>query len=121
MRIGHLHRVASFYTLCILRMRSGTSVSIVPSPVAAALPQLQTGLGAIASTRGHLGINLISVTSLVNDANSQSTMLQASITNLVGVDVPQAAAREQEALLQQQALVSLGSSLGKMPLINILA
>ena len=38
-----------------------------------------------------------------------------------GVDIPQAAAQEQEALLQQQALVSLGSSLGKIPLVNILA
>jgi flagellar hook-associated protein 3 FlgL len=89
--------------------------------VAAAMPQLQTGLQTVASTRGNLGINLSSVTSLVNDSNSQSTTLQASISNLVDVDVPQAAAKEQEALLQQQALISLGSSLGKIPLINILA
>jgi flagellar hook-associated protein 3 FlgL len=89
--------------------------------VAAALPQLQTGLDALATTRGNLGINLNSVTSLVSDANSQNTTLQASISNLIGVDIPHAAAQEQEALLQQQALVSLGSGLGKIPLINILA
>ncbi len=89
--------------------------------VSAALTQLQSGLSTIASTRGTLGINLSSVNSLVNDANSQSVTLQSSISNLVGVDIPQAAAQEQEALLQQQALVSLGSSLGKIPLVNILA
>jgi flagellar hook-associated protein 3 FlgL len=89
--------------------------------VAATLTQLQTGLDTIASTRGTLGINLNSVTALVNDANNQSTTLQASISNLVGVDVAQAAAQEQEALLQQQALISLGSNLGKLPLVNILA
>ena len=89
--------------------------------VAAALPQLQTGLSALASTRGTLGINLSSVTSLVNDSNNQSTTLQASISNLVDVNIPQAAAQEQEALLQQQALVSLASNLGKIPLVNILA
>lgn len=89
--------------------------------VSAALTQLQSDLDTIASTRGTLGINLSSVNSLLNDANSQSVTLQSSISNLVGVDIPQAAAQEQEALLQQQALVSLGSSLGKIPLVNILA
>jgi len=89
--------------------------------VAAALPQLQSNLATIGATRGSIGINLSSVSSLINDANNETTTLQTSISNLVDADVPQAAAREQQALLQQQALVSLGSSLGKLPLVNILA
>lgn len=89
--------------------------------VASALPQLQSALNSIATTRGSLGINLSTVNSLVTDETNQSTTLQASISNLVDVDVPQAAANEQEVLLQEQALVSLGSALGKIPLVNILA
>jgi flagellar hook-associated protein 3 FlgL len=89
--------------------------------VAAALPQLQDGLATVASTRGTLGISLNSVSALLKDANNETTTLQTSISNLVDADVPQAAAKEQQALLQEQALVSLGSSLGKLPLVNILA
>jgi flagellin-like hook-associated protein FlgL len=85
------------------------------------LPQLQGALNTIATTRGSLGINLSTVNSLVADDTNQSTTLQASISNLVDVNVPQAAANEQEVLLQEQALVSLGSALGKIPLVNILA
>jgi flagellar hook-associated protein 3 FlgL len=89
--------------------------------VASALPQLQTALANIASSRGTLGINLQSANNLVTDATTQSTTLQTQISNLVDVNVGQAAANEQEALLQQQALVSIGSDLGKIPLVNILA
>ena len=89
--------------------------------VAAALPQLQSNLAGIAAANGSLGITLSSVSSLLSNATNQSTTLQASISDLVDADVPQAAAKEQEALLQQQALISLGSGLGKLPLINILA
>jgi flagellar hook-associated protein 3 FlgL len=89
--------------------------------VAAALPQLQTALTNLASARGNLGINLQTANNLVTDATNQSTTLQGSIQNLVGVNIAQAAANEQELLLQQQALVSIGSDLGKIPLVNILA
>jgi flagellar hook-associated protein 3 FlgL len=89
--------------------------------VASALPQLQTALTNLASARGNLGINLQTANNLVTDATNQSTTLQTQISNLTGVNVAQAAAKEQETLLQQQALVSLGSDLGKIPLVNILA
>jgi len=89
--------------------------------VAAALPELQTNLAGIAAANGNLGISLSSVSTLLSNATSQSTTLQSSISNLVDADVPQVAAQEQEALLQQQALVSLGSGLNNLPLVNILA
>jgi flagellar hook-associated protein 3 FlgL len=89
--------------------------------VAAALPQLQANLASIGAASGSIGISLQSVSTLLSNSTNQSTSLQASISNLVDTDVPQAAAQEQQTLLQQQALISLGSSLGKIPLINILA
>ncbi len=89
--------------------------------VAAALPQLQASLTNLASARGSLGINLQTANNLITDATNQGTTLQTQISNLVGVNIAQAAATEQELLLQQQALVSLGSNLGKIPLVNILA
>jgi flagellin-like hook-associated protein FlgL len=89
--------------------------------VSAALPQLQTALTNIATSRGNLGINLQTANNLVTDATAQSTTLQTQISNLTGVNLAQAATNEQEALLQQQALVSMGSELGKIPLVDILA
>ncbi|MGO9264096.1 MAG: hypothetical protein ACLQBA_04280 [Candidatus Binataceae bacterium] len=91
------------------------------SAVAAALTQLQAALATVSIAQGSLGANLTAANSVVNNAPGQGTTLQASLQNLVGTDVAQAAAQEQEGLLQQQALVSLGSELGKIPLINILA
>jgi len=91
------------------------------SAVAAALPQLQTALTNLASARGNLGVNLQTANNLVTDATNQSTTLQTQISNLVGVNIAQAAANEQELLLQQQALTSFSSSLSKIPLVNILA
>jgi len=89
--------------------------------VAASLSQLQAGLATIASARGNLGISMNAVTSMTTNATAESTTLQTSISNLVDADVAQEAAQEQQTLLQQQALVSLGSNLGKIPLVNILA
>lgn len=89
--------------------------------VASLLSQLQTGLATIASARGNLGISMNAVTSMTTNATAESTTLQTSISNLVDGDVAQEAAQEQQTLLQQQALVSLGSNLGKIPLVNILA
>jgi flagellar hook-associated protein 3 FlgL len=91
------------------------------SAVAAALTQLQTALATVATAQGSLGGNLTAANNVVSNAPSQGTALQASVENLVGTDVAQAAAQEQEGLLQQQALVSLGSELEKIPLINIVA
>ncbi len=89
--------------------------------VSAALPQLQTALANLASAQGNLGINLQTANNLVTDGTTQSTTLQTQISNLVGVNVAQAATTEQELVLQQQALVSMGSGLAQIPLINILA
>ncbi|HVN29326.1 MAG TPA: flagellin, partial [Candidatus Binataceae bacterium] len=89
--------------------------------VAAALPQLQANLASIGAANGALGISLNSLASIVTNATTENTNLQTSISNLVDADVAQSAAKEQQTLLQQQALISLGSGLGKIPLINILA
>jgi flagellar hook-associated protein 3 FlgL len=91
------------------------------SAVAAALPQLQDALTTIASARGNLGAGMNMVTTVTNNATAEGTTLQSSISNLVDADVPQVAAQEQQTLLQQQALVSLSSSLAQIPLVNILA
>lgn len=89
--------------------------------VSAALPQLQTALQTLAVSRGTLGASLNTVTQLVSDSNSEMTTLQSTASSLTGIDLAKAAMQEQETMLQQQALVSVGSSLGKLPLINILA
>lgn len=89
--------------------------------VSATLPQLQAALQTIGQSRSVVGINLNAASNLLNSSNNQSTTLQTASDSLVGMDVAQAAMHQQEALLQQQALVSLGSSFGKLPLLNILA
>jgi flagellar hook-associated protein 3 FlgL len=87
----------------------------------AALSGLQTALQQVATTRAAVGSDEQTVSSLITDSNSKLTTLEAATNDLVGLDIPQAAAREQEALLQQQALVSFAQGLAHMPLINILA
>jgi flagellar hook-associated protein 3 FlgL len=89
--------------------------------VAATLPQLQTALQTLSQVRGTVAAGESTTSNLVNNSTSQLTSLQTSVSNLVGTDVAQAATQEQEITLQQQALVSLGSDLAKIPLINILA
>jgi flagellar hook-associated protein 3 FlgL len=91
------------------------------SAVAAALPQLQDALTTVATARGNLGTGMDAVTAMTNNATAESTTLQSSISNLVDADVPQEAAQEQQTLLQQEALISLSSSLAQVPLVNILA
>ena len=71
--------------------------------------------------RSTIGANSDSLNNLVTNANSTITTLQSTASNLVDGDVAQLAMKEQESTLQQQALVQLGSSLGQMPLLNILA
>jgi len=89
--------------------------------VAAALPQLQDALSTVASARGGLGAGMNAVTTMTTNAAAEGATLQSTISNLVDADVPQVAAQEQQTLLQQQALVSLSSSLAQIPLVNILA
>jgi flagellar hook-associated protein 3 FlgL len=89
--------------------------------VSAVLPQLQTALQTLSMARSTIGSNEDSLNNLVTNANSTITTLQSTASNLVDGDVAQLAMREQQTTLQQQALVQLGSSLGQMPLLNILA
>jgi flagellin-like hook-associated protein FlgL len=89
--------------------------------VSAVLPQLQTALQTLSMAQSTVGSNVDSLNNLVTNANSTITTLQSTASNLVDGDVAQLAMQEQEATLQQQALVQLGTSLGQMPLLNILA
>jgi flagellar hook-associated protein 3 FlgL len=89
--------------------------------VSATLPQLQTALQTLAQARSSIGSNLDTLTNVVTNSTSQITTLQSTQSNLVDADVAQEAMEEQETTLQQQALVQLGTALGKMPLLNIVA
>ena len=85
------------------------------------LSQLQTGVASVASARGNVGINEIALQTLLANAGTENTTLQGSISDLTDVNVAKAALDQQQALLQEQALVSMASGLGKIPLVNILA
>ena len=61
------------------------------------------------------------VNGVVSDANSQVTALTGAISNLTDLDAATAVAKENQAQLQQQALVSLASEMAKTPLVNVLA
>jgi flagellar hook-associated protein 3 FlgL len=89
--------------------------------VSATMPRLQAALQTVVQARSLVGISLNAASNLLGSSNNELTILQTASDSLVGVDVAQAAMHEQETLLQQQALVSLGSSFGKLPLVNILA
>ena len=89
--------------------------------VASTLSALQTAVQSVATARGSIGINESSLQAFISNANTESTTLQASISSLTDVDVASAALNQQQALLQEQALVSMASGLGKIPLVNILA
>jgi flagellar hook-associated protein 3 FlgL len=88
---------------------------------AAALSGLQTGLQQVAEANASIGTDLQTVSSVISNSNSQVTTIQSALNNIVNLDVPQAVATQQEQLLQEQALVSFASSLGKLPLVNVLA
>jgi flagellar hook-associated protein 3 FlgL len=91
------------------------------SATASALTQLQTALTSVATADGNVGINESSVQTFISNANTESTTLQGSISNLTDTDVAQASLNEQQALLQEQALVSVASDLGKIPQVNIIS
>jgi flagellar hook-associated protein 3 FlgL len=87
---------------------------------AATLSELQTSLQNVATARGVVGVNEQSLQNFLTNANTESTTLQGSISNLTDTDVAQAALDEQQATLQEQALTSMASDLGKLPLVDIL-
>jgi flagellar hook-associated protein 3 FlgL len=91
------------------------------SAVSAALPQLQTSLQQIATASTAIGTTTDTASAEVTNGNSTLTALAGDINNVSGTDIAQATMLFQEQSVQQQALVSLGSELSKMPLINILA
>ena len=88
--------------------------------VSATLSQLQSSVQSIATASGNVGVNESSLQTFLTNAGSESTTLQTSISNLTDADVAQAALDEQQAMLQEQALISMASGLGKIPLVNIL-
>jgi hypothetical protein len=55
------------------------------------------------------------------NGNNELTTVSSAISNVSQTDVAQAALTVNEQTLQEQALVSLGSDLERIPLINILA
>lgn len=89
--------------------------------VAATLPQLNAAITQIAQVRSGLGGTINDAASEVTAGNTNLVSLTSSVTSATGLDVAQGAANEQELNLQEQALVSLGTDLAKLPLINVLA
>jgi len=87
---------------------------------AATLSQIQTAIQNVATARGNVGVNEQALTNFLSNAGTESITLQDSISNLTDVDVAQASLDQQQALLQEQALISMASGLGKIPLVNIL-
>lgn len=67
-----------------------------------------------------MGVSSQSLSNIANNAGGELTNLAAAQQNLTGADIAQEAMQVQERQLQQQALVSLGTDIGQMPLINIL-
>ena len=89
--------------------------------VAATLPQLQAAITQIAQVRSGIGGAINNAGNEATAGNTDLVSLTSSITSITGLDVAQAAANLQELDLQEQALVNVGTDLGKIPLINVLA
>lgn len=89
--------------------------------VSATLPQLQAAIAQIAQTRAQIGSSSSTATNAISAGNTNLVTIASAISSITGVDIAQAASNEQLQLVQEQALVSLGSALAKVPLINILA
>jgi flagellar hook-associated protein 3 FlgL len=89
--------------------------------VAATLPQLQASIQQIATARAGIGTTIDTGSAEATNGNSNLVTLSAAINNVSGTDVAKTALLFQEQSIQQQALISLGSELSKLPLINILA
>jgi flagellar hook-associated protein 3 FlgL len=89
--------------------------------VAATLPQLQAAITQIAQVRSAIGGTINNSSSEAANGNADLVSLTSSITSATGLDVAQGAANLQQLNLQEQALVSVGSDLTKIPLIDITA
>ena len=89
--------------------------------VAATLPQLQASIQQIASARAGIGTTANTASAEIMNGNNILVTFLAAINNVSGADIAQTISHFNEQSVQQQALVSLGSELSKMPLINILA
>jgi len=89
--------------------------------VSATLTQLNASVAQIAQTRSQIGAASNLALNEVNAGNSNNLSLTSTISSATDLDIVKASARVQELNLQQQALVYIGSSLGKMPLINVVA
>jgi flagellar hook-associated protein 3 FlgL len=89
--------------------------------VAATLPQLQAAIQQIATGRAGIGSTIDSALAEVTNGNDGLVKLTTAINNASGADIAKTISLFQEQSVQQQALVSLGSELSKLPLINILA
>jgi flagellar hook-associated protein 3 FlgL len=88
---------------------------------AATLPQLQSAIQQIASVRAGIGTTIGRASAEATNGNSNLVTLAAAINNVSGTDVAKTILLLQEQTVQQQALVSLGSELNNLPLVNILA
>ncbi|MGD0072840.1 MAG: hypothetical protein ABSD31_00705 [Candidatus Binataceae bacterium] len=89
--------------------------------VAATIPQLNAALQQIAGANASIGTSVNNASALATNSTSAVTTINNSINQVAGADVAQVAINVQEDTAEQQALVSLASEIGKMPLINILA
>jgi flagellar hook-associated protein 3 FlgL len=103
-------------TALVAALQSGDQAA-----VAATLPQLQTALSQIAQARSTTGVQENFAATASTDGNSNLVTIAGAINDAVGFDIARGAANLQEQSLQIQALVSLGTALAKIPLINILA
>ncbi|MGO9356782.1 MAG: hypothetical protein ACLP1D_03800 [Xanthobacteraceae bacterium] len=89
--------------------------------VAATIPQLNAALQQIDNANASIGTSVNNASALASDSTSAVTAINNSINQVAGADIAQVAINVQEDTAEQEALVSLASEIGKMPLIDILA
>jgi len=91
------------------------------SAVSATLSGLQTGLQQVALANAAMGADLQTVSSVISNQNTNVTNIQATLSNIVDLDVAQATSQEQAQSLQEQALTSFAAGLQRVPLVDIIA
>lgn len=89
--------------------------------VAATIPQLNAALEQIANANSSIGTSLNDASAVASNSTSTVTTLNSNINQVAGADIAQVAMNVQADSSEEEALVSLASELGKMPLVNILA
>ncbi len=92
-----------------------------PSTVAGTLPQLQSALTALSNFTAAVGGSQQLLQSVQTQASATNTQLQSSESTLVDANLAADATALSLAQLQQEALTSLASSIGKSSLVNVLA